>query len=480
MKKILLPFFLLFLLMEAHSQVGINILVPDSSAALQVFSNKKGVGLPQLTTVQMNAISTPLKGLTIFNTSDSVIEYFNGECWLKAYEPNCYYCDFQMTINPASDTLDRTVADSVMATVTITHTHGTQPITATWSAIPPSGVQIYAQGSTTIDSNGSFNIIVSANVFSGGGDIPILITAYCGNQARFVTFNVYIKPCVVVDIVNDNTNYDVQAQNSSVLPAGSRECVLVNVDAGVTLHSADATLPSLTIGNLDPQSLVGILNAGAILGRGGDGASLAVTTVGGNPGGNGGNALNLTTRTVIQNPGQIYAGGGGGGSLGLSYSSPSFPIIGSISLGFGAGGGGGSESGLGGSAPSGTLTLGYYKAGSAAGPSTTSIPGTGGIITIPIPITVSIATITITPNIYGGDGGAFAQSGTVGTANISLSVTIAIPIIGNITLGPYAIPIPVGGAGGTPGLAIERNGNNLQGIADGNYNGYQIKGVVGP
>jgi hypothetical protein len=183
---------------------------------------------------------------------------------------------------------------------------------------------------------------------------------------------------------------------------------------------------------------------------------------------------------VIQNPGQIYAGGGGGGSLGLSYSSPSFPIIGSISLGFGAGGGGGSESGLGGSAPSGTLTLGYYKAGSAAGPSTTSIPGTGGIITIPIPITVSIATITITPNIYGGDGGAFAQSGTVGTANISLSVTIAIPIIGNITLGPYAIPIPVGGAGGTPGLAIERNGNNLQGIADGNYNGYQIKGVVGP
>ena len=480
MKKILLSVFTLFMLFEAHSQVGINILVPDSSAALQVFSNKKGLGLPQLTAAQMYAIQAPLNGLIVFNTTDSIVEYWNGQCWLQTYEPNCYYCDFQMTINPASDTIDRTVSDSVVATITVAHTHGTSPVSATWSAIPPSGVQIYSQGNTTIDSNGSFKIVVAANVFSASGDVPILITAYCGNQVRFVTFNVYIKPCVVVNIVNDYTNYNVQALNASLLPAGSKQCVLVNVNGGVTLHSADDTLPSLNIGNLNPMSIVGIMNYGALLGRGGAGAGFTVTTVGGNPGGNGGNALNLTTRTVIQNTGQIYAGGGGGGSIGLSYSSPSFPIIGSISLGFGCAGGGGSENGQGGSAPTGILTLGYYKAGTAATATVSSIPGIGGDINIPIPINISIATITITPNIQGGDGGAFADPGTAGSATISIGVCIQIPFIGNVCIGPIPIPIPVGGTGGTPGLAIKRNGNPLQGVADGTYNGFQIKGTVAP
>jgi hypothetical protein len=479
MKKTLLFIFALFLLMESYGQVGINILVPDSSAALQVFSNKKGVGLPQLTTVQMNGIAAPLVGLTIFNTSDSVVEYWNGDCWLKAYQPNCYYCDFQMTVNPVSDTLDRTIADSVVATVTVSHTHGTQPIDVTYSAIPPTGVQIYTQGSTTIDSTGSFNIIVSANVFSGSGNIPILITAYCGGQAHYVTLNVYIKPCVIVNITNDANNYDVQAQNSAVLPAGALECVVVNVYGGVTLHSSNAAQPALTIGNLNANSIVGINNSGAILGRGGDGASLTATTVGGNPGGNGGNALNLTTQTIIQTIGQIYAGGGGGGSIGLSYSSPSIPIIGSISLGFGSGGGGGSESGQGGSAPSG-IALGYYRAGTAATATSASVPGVGGAIVLPIPITISVATITITPSVIGGNGGGFAQNGTGASASISLQVCVQIPFIGNTCLPTFNVPIPVGGTGGTQGLAIERNGNPLTGVADGTYNGFQIKGTVAP
>jgi hypothetical protein len=480
MKKILLTLFSLFMLMEGYSQVGINILVPDSSAALQVFSNKKGVGLPQLNSVQMNAIANPLNGLTIFNTNDSVVEYWNGSCWLKAYEPNCYYCDFQMTINPTSDTLDRTISDSVSATVTITHTHGTQPITATWSAIPPSGVTISESGSTTIDTSGTFTITVSANVFSGSGNVPILITAYCGNQARFVTFNVYIKPCVQVNIVNDYTNYDVQGLNSVPLPAGSLQCVLVTVNGGVTLHSADPTLPALTIGNLNPLSIVGLINNGAILGRGGDGAGFQTTTVGGNPGENGGNALNLTTQTAIQTIGQIYAGGGGGGSIGLSYTSPSIPIIGSITLGFGVGGGGGSENGLGGTVPAGGITLGYYTAGTSATSTVSSLPGIGGVINIPIPITISVATITITPNVQGGNGGGWAQAGTSGSASISLQVCVQIPFIGNVCIPTITLPIPIGGAGGLPGLAIKTNGNQLQGVANGTYNSFQIKGTVGP
>src|SRR6478735_9223256 len=92
-------FTLLFFIADA--QVGINILIPDSSAVLQLESNNKGLGLSRLTTPQRDAISNPLKGLTIFNTQDSVIEYWNGECWLKVYEKNCYECAFTLSIDDA-------------------------------------------------------------------------------------------------------------------------------------------------------------------------------------------------------------------------------------------------------------------------------------------------------------------------------------------------------------------------------------------
>ena len=479
MKHILLFILTLVMMTEGYSQVGINILNPDSSAVLQLESNRKGLGLSRLSTVQMNGITNPLKGLTIFNTSDSVVEYWNGECWLKAWEKNCYYCDFQMTINHPADTLDRVNADSVFATVTVTHTHGRSPVHTTWTAVPPSGVQIYQQGNNIIDTSGSFNIVLKADIFATGGNVPILITAYCGDQVRFVTYNVYIKPCVLVDVTSDDINYDVQGRNSTVLPAGVRECVIVNVFGGVSIHSSDPALPSFTVGNLDPLSIVGFLNNGAILGRGGDGGGFTTTTAGGLPGGNGGNALILTTRTIMRNSGEIYGGGGGGGSIGLSYTSPSIPIIGAISLGFGVGGGGGSENGAGGLVPGG-VALGFYTAGNAATGGVNSIPGAGGRITVPIPITISVATITITPHVIGGDGGGYGQTGTASSANIGLSVCVSIPFLGTICPINTTLPIPVGGAPGTPGLAVKRNTNPMQGLPDGNYNSVQVKGTVAP
>jgi hypothetical protein len=316
-------------------------------------------------------------------------------------------------------------------------------------------------------------------VFSGSGLIPILVTAYCDNQIRLISYNVYIKPCVQVDISSDVTNYDVQANNSTLLPAGVKECVLVNVFAGITVHSNDPALTSLNIGNLNPMSLVGILNNGSILGRGGDGGSLTTTTVGGSVGGDGGNALNLTTRTVIRNYGQIYGGGGGGSSAGLTYSTPSIPIIGSISLGFGSGGGGGSENGQGGSTPTG-VSLGYYSAGNSATSGVNSVPGTGGVINVPINIPISVATITLTPQVYGGNGGGFATAGGQGSFAVGIRACVSVPFIGTIC--PLNTNIPFSGSpnGGQRGLAIKRNGNPLQGIPDAFYNTTQVKGQVAP
>ena len=479
MKKIFLSLGIALYLQSAFAQVGINILVPDSSAVLQLESAKKGLGLPRLTSTQMNAISLPLKGLTVYNTTDSLLEYWNGECWLKAYEKNCYECDFIMSIDDPSDTLDRTDVDSVFSTISVLQTNGNQDINLIWSALPPSGTNIYFNGPATIDSSGTIKIIVQADVFAGSGNVPILVTAFCGDKIRFITYNVYIKPCIKVVIPVDINNYDLQTQNSSVLPAGAKECVLVTVNSGVTVSSSLPTSPAYTSGNLNPLSIVGIQNNGSFLGRGGNGA-FGGSFSGFPPGAvgqNGGNALALTTKTIIQNYGQIYGGGGGGSSIGLS-TTVTIPIVGSITFGFGVCGGGGSTSGLGGVAPGGSFPPGGFLSGGNATVGPTSVPGTGAAFQVPLTIPlVGGITANITPTGSGGDGGAFGQPGLPAGIGVNIQAC-GIPIIGCIniiTLGPFNFPQT-----STPGLAIKRNSNPLTGIADGPYNTAQIKGVVTP
>ena len=55
----------------------------DSSAMFQVDSTTKGVLLPRLTTTQVNAISSPATGLTVYNTTLNQLCFYNGTEWRK-------------------------------------------------------------------------------------------------------------------------------------------------------------------------------------------------------------------------------------------------------------------------------------------------------------------------------------------------------------------------------------------------------------
>ena len=54
---------------------------PDNSAMLDVKSTIKGFLPPRLTTAERNLISSPVVGLTIYNTSKNWIETYNGSAW---------------------------------------------------------------------------------------------------------------------------------------------------------------------------------------------------------------------------------------------------------------------------------------------------------------------------------------------------------------------------------------------------------------
>jgi hypothetical protein len=488
MKKIFALTFLCVLAgLALNAQVGINILIPDSSAVLQLESNNKGLGLSRLNTTQRDAITNPLKGLTIFNTQDSVIEYWNGECWLKVYEKNCYECAFTMTIDDATDTLDRVVGDSVFSTITVNQTNGNQDINLIFISSIPQGVNVYFNGNSTIDSTGQVDIVVKADMCTAvGGSFPIMIQAFCGDVIHFLSYVVYIRPPVQYTIPIDQMDYNLQAINN--LPASPAQFILLNINNSVSLKASDHAIPAYTTGNIDQNSVVCINNEGDILGRGGDGGGFNfngnLLIVGGERGNYGGDAMNLTTRTYLNNSGAIYGGGSGGGSVGFALGTPSIPIIGPIVIGFGFSGGGGSESGKGGLVnQGGGVSIGLFQNGGDATCCIGSIPGAGPSANYPISIPISIASINITPSAYGGNGGAFAQTGTPGYIDVALEVCVSIPIIGTI-----CIPIPIPGGilpfyGPTsedPGKAIKRNNHPLVGIPDGTYNSSQVKGKVSP
>ena len=73
-KYLLLPF-ILFISISQFSQVGIGTLDPDGSAVLDLASEDKGFLMPRLTATQISNITSPAKGLIVFNitTNDSEV-----------------------------------------------------------------------------------------------------------------------------------------------------------------------------------------------------------------------------------------------------------------------------------------------------------------------------------------------------------------------------------------------------------------------
>ena len=63
-----------------HS-LGIGTATPSTKAVLDLTSTTKGFLPPRMTTVQRDAISTPVAGLQIYNTTTNAVNVYNGSAW---------------------------------------------------------------------------------------------------------------------------------------------------------------------------------------------------------------------------------------------------------------------------------------------------------------------------------------------------------------------------------------------------------------
>ncbi|MGQ9863927.1 MAG: hypothetical protein ACUVRD_05545, partial [Bacteroidia bacterium] len=497
--------------------VGIGVVTPDPAAILHLESTQKGLLFPRLTRVQRdaipappqglviynttdstlqyfnglgwvsvyqvprmssaqrNSISNPYPGLVIFNTTDSLLEYYNGRCWLAAYQESCEDCNFTLSLNPISGTIDHVNSDSVAITVTVTQTSGTPQLIALqlYTNLPPHMSYVFTP--PTLTGSGSAQLVIKAQPLTPPGTYALVIQAVCGNRIKNAIYTLTIDPCYTVNVVNSVANYNLTAANPSI-PTTQPVCVVVRIFPGVEVTSTTTAQPAFTTGSLHPQSVVAFFNEGAIIGKGGAGAAGGAAPNYSNPGGDGGDALHITAKTYLYGlNGNLFGGGGGGASVGITFSV-NFPVLGTFSLDFGTGGGGGAGDGPGGTSatPPPLFMPGQNGTGGITG-----LGGRGGQLFVPINIPLGPVTFTINPSAYGGDGGDYGYPGQTGYLFVCASASAPVPILGTITipLGCY----PSGGVtfqpGGQAGYAIRRiGGAPLWPLPDGSYLTNLIRG----
>ena len=69
--------------LKTTDNIGIGTASPASSALVDMSSTTKGFLPPRMTTTQRNLISSPATGLTIYNTTKSCNESYNGSSWVS-------------------------------------------------------------------------------------------------------------------------------------------------------------------------------------------------------------------------------------------------------------------------------------------------------------------------------------------------------------------------------------------------------------
>ena len=69
---------------------GSDLIINDTGTNVGsvLFNNDEGVVLPRLTTTEINAISLPNTGLTVYNTTLNTLCFYNGSSWQKVSHAN--------------------------------------------------------------------------------------------------------------------------------------------------------------------------------------------------------------------------------------------------------------------------------------------------------------------------------------------------------------------------------------------------------
>lgn len=471
--------------------VGVNTDQPDSSAIMHLVAENKGFLAPQMDKNSRDNIQSPAVGLVVVNTTDSTLDYYNGDCWLPSFAEDCNSCFLDVTPSSLADTIDRVVSQTETLSLDIVQTAGNpQQVAISILTTLPNGLTANINPNPA-PSTGVVDIEFTASPFAPDGTYPIVIQVLCNNSTYNIVYSLTILPCYEVPVINTTANYDLGTEFYILhpnAPTNQPVCVVCTVNQGVEITSPTTADPAFSTGNLPAGSLVAIVNEGNIIGRGGDGGDAFDPALGlTGEGEDGGTAIDLTLDADIINNFNIFGGGGGGGAMAFSISTGNLIPPPAPAFGFfiGSGGGGGAGLGEGGTQPNNLIGLTFYSPGTDGTGGQFGVNGQGGILNFPINFALGPAQVDITPNTVGGNGGPYGYPGTQGIFQLTISVSVVvnipfigpvvIPVVSNLNI-PIPAPPPAPGEGG---FAVKRNGFTTN-IPDNLYNTSFLRGTVGP
>ncbi len=170
--------------------VGINKPVPDVNAILDINSTTKGVLFPSLTTVQRDAIATPTVGMTVYNNTMNVHQFWNGVCWVNVGQTVCSF-DYALSLSHPSDCLLKTNFAAVSDTITVSLVSGTAaPVILSASGVPTGVLVNFSNAYVTPNATSVISFTALPSAVSGTYTITILATS--GSTVKTLTYTLTV------------------------------------------------------------------------------------------------------------------------------------------------------------------------------------------------------------------------------------------------------------------------------------------------
>ncbi|HEY0262597.1 MAG TPA: hypothetical protein VGB95_06190, partial [Chitinophagales bacterium] len=175
----------------ASGAVGINQPAPNNSAILDIRSTNKGVLFPSLTTTQRNAIAAPANGVTIYNTSLNVHQFWNGSCWVNVGQTVCQFT-YSLALSHNTDCLLSSNFNSVSDTLSVNLVSGTpSPVILSASGIPAGVLLNFSNSYVTPSQQVVLTFTALPSAPSGTYNITILAASGSTIQTVNYTLTVY-------------------------------------------------------------------------------------------------------------------------------------------------------------------------------------------------------------------------------------------------------------------------------------------------
>jgi hypothetical protein len=261
--KITIILLAMFYYQVSMAQVGIGTTTPNANAALDLVSTSQGMLFPRMTSTQRDAIASPAKGLTIFNTALNCIQTNvgssaapNWKCFAGISSSSngtaivsAYTCSFASAGTLTAGTSVSGVTQTITAMVT---SAGTYSISATANGVTFSGTG-------TFTGIGAQNIVLTATgtpTYGTTDDFTLNTTPNCTFN-RTATGNASTNGTAIVSAYNNSSATGTLIVGSSA--SGVTQTITANVTT-IGTYSISATANGVKFANAGTFSSTGSQN----------------------------------------------------------------------------------------------------------------------------------------------------------------------------------------------------------------------------